>query len=154
MGMKKIFLLADDDVDDKELFSDVLKAIDPMVVCYYAENGHEVFDVLSTRKLPDLILLDINMPRMNGWQCLKKLKQSEYYRHIPVLMYSTSSNQNDINTALDLGALCFFSKPNTYSELSSILETIIKNMDVDLLDAIGHFNHIKAKRVFACTTEE
>ena len=149
--MKKIFLLADDDIDDIRLFCEALAMVDSSITCYCAANGEEALDHLGKEETPSIIFLDINMPRMNGWQCLEKLKATQEYRHIPVLVYSTSKKENDINTALDLGALCFFAKPNTFSELKSILEVIAANIDRDLLSAISHFNEIKAKRVFACS---
>lgn len=149
--MKKVFLLADDDVDDIHLFCEALALVDSSIICHCATNGQEAFEFLDTIETPNIIFLDINMPGMNGWQCLEKIKSSEHYRHIPVLVYSTSKQQEDVNTALDLGALCFFAKPNSFSELKSILEVIAKNVDSDLLSAISHFNNIKAKKVFACS---
>jgi CheY-like chemotaxis protein len=154
--MKNVILLADDDADDKELFYYALGAIDPSIVCYYAANGTQVFKVLENEELqkPQLIFLDINMPAMNGWECLTQLKNHEAYKDIPVLIYSTSSHQREANIAMDLGALCFFTKPNNFFELKSILETITTNLHGNLLEAISHFNAIKSKKVFNCTDEE
>ncbi len=151
--MKKTFLLADDDVDDIQLFCEALSLVDSSIVCHCATSGQEALDFLDTIETPNIIFLDINMPGMNGWECLEKVKNSEKYSHIPVLVYSTSKQQEDVNTALDLGALCFFAKPNSFSELKSILEVIAANVHTDLLSAISHFNHIKSKKVFACSDQ-
>ena len=152
MNREKIFLLADDDVDDVILFCEALREIDPSIQCYTAHDGKAALDLLDggLTHLPDIIFLDINMPRMNGWQCLVKLKDSEKYQGIPVLMYSTSTNQKDADMAVDLGALCFFSKPNEFNELKKVLEVIAANLGPDLLTAISHFNVIRSKKIFSC----
>lgn len=152
MNREKIFLLADDDVDDVILFCEALREIDPSIQCYTAHDGKAALDLLDggLTHLPDIIFLDINMPRMNGWQCLVKLKDSEKYQGIPVLMYSTSTNQKDADMAVDLGALCFFSKPNEFNELKKVLEVIAANLGPDLLPAISHFNTIRSKKIFSC----
>src|SRR5882757_6709540 len=92
------FLLADDDADDKTLFCEALAEIDPGIVCHTAADGKEALAILSRRqsRKPDIIFLDINMPVMDGWQCLGKLKENSEHRNIPVIMYSTSSYQRDI----------------------------------------------------------
>ena len=151
--MEKIFLLADDDMDDTLLFCEALETVDETVTCYCATHGQEALEILAKEKLPDLIFLDINMPRMNGWECLKRIKQNTAYANIPILVYSTSSHPKDINTALDLGALCFFSKPNNFDDLKNILEVIVKHVDKDLIQAIGKFNHITSQKVFSCSDE-
>lgn len=153
--MEKIFLLADDDADDTELFCDALEAIDPSIICYCATDGKNVLEILqnATFKKPQIIFLDINMPGMNGWECLKQLKDSEASKHIPVLMYSTSIHQKEADYALDMGALCFFTKPTYFHELKEILGVLSANVDGRLLEAISHFNGIHSKKVFACGDE-
>ena len=141
--MKKIFLLADDDGDDKQLFREALEAVDPSVVCYCVDNGQEALDLLSNQEKPHLIFLDINMPGMNGWQCLKAIKDNEAYKHIPIIIYSTSGHQREVDIAIDLGALCFFTKPHNFNELKKILQVIAANVHGNLLEAVSHFANIK-----------
>lgn len=148
--MKKIFLLADDDGDDQQLFREALEAVDPTVVCYCAASGLEALDILSKAEKPHLIFLDVNMPGMNGWQCLKAIKATEAYKHIPVLMYSTSAHQRDVEIALDLGALCFFTKPHNFNELKNILKVMAENFDKNLPNAVTHFNNTTPEGIFAC----
>lgn len=154
--MRKIFLLADDDSDDKEVFCEALEAIDPSIICYYANDGREALEILDNNRLdmPHLIFLDINMPGMNGWQCLANIKCHPEFKNIPVLIYSTSSHQREANIAIDLGALCFFTKPVDFNELKNILRVVVNNVDGDLLEAIENFNAIKSKKVFNCTDED
>ncbi|HYF33035.1 MAG TPA: response regulator [Chitinophagaceae bacterium] len=141
--MNKIFLLADDDNDDMQLFCEALESVDPSVICYCAVNGLEVLDILSREEKPDLIFLDVNMPGMNGWQCLKAIKEIEAYKHIPVFMYSTSAHQREVDIALNLGAMCFFTKPHKFSELKSILQVITENIHANLLSAASQNKHMK-----------
>ncbi len=133
--MNKIFLLADDDSDDADMFREILSEIDASIIFHRSWSGHEVLDILNDKSLrhPDIIFMDINMPGMNGWQCLAKLKSNEAHKHIPVIMYSTSSHQRDAEIALDLGALGFLTKPDNSRELKNILELIAANLQSDAI---------------------
>jgi CheY-like chemotaxis protein len=122
--MNKVFLLVDDDRDDSDLFREALGEIDPEISCYAAENGREAFRILPDIPKPDLIFMDINMPIMDGWQCLGKLKENAEYSDIPVIMYSTSSHQREIDQATALGAINFISKPDSYSALKAMLTKV------------------------------
>jgi CheY-like chemotaxis protein len=152
MNSKKIFCLADDDIDDVKLFCEALCEVDASIICFTVHDGKELLDLLDNSEVPkpDIIFLDVNMPRMNGWECLEKLRQNEAYDNIPVLIYSTSSSQENADLALDLGALCFFSKPYEFSELKKVLEVIANNLGENLLQAISHFNSIRSRKVFSC----
>lgn len=139
------FLLADDDSDDKTLFCEALSEIDPKIVCHTAGDGKEALTILSEKKVdqPDIIFLDINMPVMDGWQCLGRLKENPNYKDIPVIMYSTSSYQRDIDLALSSGAFCFLTKPSDYRELKSILNLIVKTPMNSLSDVMKDFKNMK-----------
>jgi CheY-like chemotaxis protein len=119
------FLLVDDDSDDSDLIFEVLSEIDVDVTYTYAMDGPEALTLLEGGYNPGIIFLDINMPGMNGWQCLTKLKAHERYRDIPVVMYSTSSYQHEIQKAFELGALAFFTKPNHYSLLKKNIKVVL-----------------------------
>ncbi len=153
--MNKIFLLADDDADDTQLFCEALEEIDPSIICYCAIDGKKVLEILKNKELkkPQVILLDMNMPGMNGLECLTQLKDDDEFKHIPVLIYSTSSHQREAKIALDMGALCFFTKPTYFMELKEVVKVLTENLDGNLLEAVGHFNAIKSKKVFACSNE-
>jgi len=139
------FLLADDDTDDKTLFCEALAEIDPGIVCHTASDGKEALAILSQKQIekPSIIFLDINMPVMDGWQCLGKLKASSDHRDIPVIMYSTSSYQRDIELALESGAFCFFTKPSDYRELRTILRLIATTPVDSLSNKMKEFKNLK-----------
>ena len=125
--MVKRFLLIDDDSDDRELFSEALSLIEPAIICDQATDAEEGFAWLQTSKEePDLIFLDINLPVMNGWQFLTRIKALSDKKHIPVIMYSTSSNLRDMKTAQDLGALCFITKPHAFKLLKGMLGVVVE----------------------------
>ena len=128
--MSMHILLVDDDIDDIDLFREAVSEIDSTICCDIAYNGKEALDKLSAEEvpIPGLIFLDVNMPKMNGWDCLAALKHAPAYKHIPVIMYSTSTNAREDHLAGDSGALHFFVKPNDYFVLRSILATIIAHL--------------------------
>jgi CheY-like chemotaxis protein len=142
--MKTNFLIADDDADDANLFCEALSQIDPVTKCFIAENGREVLELLSGGiNNPDIIFLDINMPIMNGWECLKRLKEDTTFKNIPVVMYSTSSAKKDVEKAYGLGALIFLSKPEDFRELCKILQVIVTNPLESLLKSLRGFENVK-----------
>lgn len=91
-------LYADDDSDDRILVSKVFKEIDPSISCISVCDGRQAIDTLHKAvELPDCNLLNINMPVMNGLECLIALKNDERFKSIPVIVYSTTSNAAEIN---------------------------------------------------------
>ena len=150
--MRKIILIADDDSDDTDMFYEALMEIDPTTVFYRATDGHHALATLDKHQtaIPHIIFLDVNMPRMDGWECLERLKANDAYKNIPVMMYSTSAHQRDIDIALDHGALCFMTKPTQYNELKKILTEIVANLDGNLVDALRDFKDIRSRDVFHC----
>ena len=132
MGVKKTVLLADDDADDAQIFQEALVEADCDTTFQYVETGAEVFELLGDGLIPDIIFLDLNMPIMNGWQCLAKLKNTPAYEKIPVIMYTTSSNPRDYQIALELDAHGLISKPSNPKVLVKILNTILCDNSDDL----------------------
>lgn len=127
--MKKshIIMIVDDDEDDVELFCDALKEIDQEVQCISASNGEEALLKLNNdgSRLPDYIFLDLNMPRLNGKQCLKRLKISSRLRDIPVIIYTTSKLKEDVEETRQLGAVHFLTKPNRANDLRKAIISIL-----------------------------
>lgn len=117
MAAPKKILLAEDDIDDQQLFYDFLQHRTDIVLMPAAENGVHLFDSLekiaSNNDLPDLIILDQNMPRRSGLQTLQLLKKTTRYAHIPVMLYSTYTDQQLIKLSSELGAFSVASKPVT-----------------------------------------
>jgi CheY-like chemotaxis protein len=128
--MESKILLIDDDADDRLLFCEAWQAVAPQINCDTAANGRLALNKLQNTGAgnPELIFLDINMPQMNGWQFLKTLKEDDTYKHIPVIMYSTSSFHEDIEKAHQLGALCFFVKTCDFGGLKKVLSIVAQHM--------------------------
>jgi len=131
------FLLVDDDSDDSDLILEVLNEIDSNVKYTYTMDGPEALTMLEDGYIPSIIFLDINMPGMNGWQCLTKLKANSRFKDIPVVMYSTSSYQHEIEKAFELGALAFFTKPNHYSLLKNNIKVVLDALTNGKLQSIN-----------------
>ena len=123
---RKVILLADDDMDDRELFTEAITQINKNIAIHHAENGSQALNKLKELPTkPDMIFLDINMPVMNGWECLKTIKEDQTYQHIPVVIYSSSSNHREKQIATDMGASLFFTKPNDFYVFKEKLQLII-----------------------------
>lgn len=129
MRQNRLFFIVDDDPDDQELFMEAVGAVDDSVRCIAISECEEALDLLKNRKteLPDVIFLDLNMPRVNGKQCLVELKKQSHLRDIPVIIYSTSSEKRDIEETARLGAVHFLTKPNKFEELCKALTYVLSN---------------------------
>jgi len=118
-------LLADDDPVDRELFIEGMNDTGYQFNVTEVENGEELIQHLSTSaSLPDLIILDLNMPVKDGRETLKELKTSERFRHIPVFILSTSNARFDVELACNTGANLFLVKPHGYKEIVEMLNSL------------------------------
>ena len=126
-NLYKRLLIIDDDVEDQEIFLEALKEVDTTIVCYTAMSGDEAFKRLETDvvMLPDLIFLDLNMPKQNGKQVLKEIKNNRQFKHIPVIMYSTSFAPRDIDEIKQVGAIHHLLKPSRFDDLCHALSYIL-----------------------------
>ena len=127
---KKIstLLLVDDDQDDRFLFKEALAEADNSVEFTEASNGADALEKLMSGKvsLPDLIFLDVNMPRMNGLDCLKHLKENVRFKDVPVVMYSTAASDDYQRECLNHGAKLFIEKPSDFWQLCDKLKNVLK----------------------------
>lgn len=114
-------LLVDDDIDDRTIFSEVLKDIDQTLTCNTASNGEDALTQLENGLRPDIIFLDLNMPRINGKQFLQEIKKQETLQDIPVIIYTTSSEVQDKKETQQLGASGYFTKPSNIRTLEQKL---------------------------------
>lgn len=135
--MQNIYLI-DDDMDDIELFRDALEEVAPSISFHYANDGSEAVRNLSAQQhaLPDIIFLDISMPTVSGLQCLASFKKDEQLKNLPVIMYTTSSQEREIRTAQELGASGFVTKPNDFKVLKRLLTMIIQTPAEQLSEAL------------------
>ena len=122
--MIKKLLLIDDDPDELELLLDVIDKLQVSCTCTWASSAEEGLKLLELAK-PDLILLDINMPRQNGWECLDVLKKQMVVATIPVVMYSNGIDQGLVFKAKSLGAADAVAKNFQQEELLNVLNRIL-----------------------------
>jgi CheY-like chemotaxis protein len=122
----KRVLLIDDDKDDHVLFKYALESVDMSLDLLHARDGLEALNMLSTTDpLPDYIFLDLNMPVMDGKQCLKEIKKRPVLSHIPVFICTTSNYEKDIEDSRMLGAQGFATKSPYFHDLVQLLEFIL-----------------------------
>lgn len=119
-------MLIEDDIDDQEIFTSALAFIDSGIVCSLAANGYEaIMHLNEVAALPDLIFLDLNMPMMNGMQFLREIKAGHRAKDVPVIVFSTASDNKTIQEAKQLGAEQFITKPEKFSELVGMLHGLL-----------------------------
>jgi CheY-like chemotaxis protein len=128
-----VILLADDDPDDLEMTRRALAKNDFGAEVFTVRDGEELLDFLNHRgacapparsPTPSLILLDLNMPKMDGREALAKIKSDPQLSRIPVVIMTTSTADQDIARAYELGSNSFISKPITLAELVDITKVL------------------------------
>ncbi len=126
MNKVKKVLYADDDLDDKTWLIEAWETLDIPVQIEFINNGREALDYLIAHasNLPSLIVLDLNMPEMDGRQTLQKLKNEPQFRHIPVVIVTTSTSKLDTEVCKRLGATLFLTKPDTHTEWQEIVQQL------------------------------
>lgn len=126
----KVCLLIDDDEDDQEIFSMALEDINSGIQCVVANNGIAALEKLNGKKplIPDYIFIDVNMPKMNGIDCLREIQKIDHLKDAEVFMYSTSSDERMIERSKALGAKDFIVKPPGLALLTQkLLQVFAKN---------------------------
>lgn len=128
-----IVLMAEDDADDRLLAQDALAETGITVDLRFAKDGVELMDYLCRRNKfaspaasprPGLILLDLNMPRVDGREALKEIKSDPELRRIPVVVFTTSNSDLDVARVYDLGANSFITKPVAYNALVGVMRAL------------------------------
>lgn len=125
--MRKRLMIADDDPDDRDFFREAVSAISPSAECITAANGEEALQKLREPRnaLPDIIFFDINMPRVDGMECLRCVKQDSRLKEIDVVLMSTAPSEDYQAEANRLGALGYIVKPHSIQELIQVLSVYI-----------------------------
>jgi two-component system, response regulator len=127
-------LIADDDPDDRMMDQAALQQSLTPSNTSFVEDGEELLDYLRKRgkyqnsltAIPDLILLDLNMPRKSGVEALQEIKSDIDLRHIPIVVLTTSKEEEDIYRTYDLGVNSFITKPITYESLVKTMKILGK----------------------------
>ncbi len=124
---KKIILLADDDQDDCFIFQEALSEVNIETELTITKDGEQLMETLdqTVPPIPDVIFLDLNMPRKNGMECLSEIRSSHKLKEIPVVIFSTSHNQQTVNEMYELGANYYICKPNDFLKLKNVLQTVL-----------------------------
>jgi CheY-like chemotaxis protein len=119
-------MMADDDPDDREFVREAFEKSGFEGEFRYVEDGGALVDYLESAqaqgskgdyRIPDLILLDLNMPRVDGYEALKRIKSNDRLRRIPIVVLSTSDSEADIQQTYDEGVNSFITKPAGFEEL-------------------------------------
>src|SRR5688572_16072019 len=105
-------LLADDDEDDRFLFQEALSEMSLHTRLVTALDGEQLMNQLGEDRLPDVLFLDLNMPRKDGFQCLLEIKQNEKLKQLPVIIFSTSFHPDAVNKLYENGAQYYIRKPS------------------------------------------
>ncbi|MFT4941250.1 MAG: CheY-like chemotaxis protein [Paraglaciecola sp.] len=128
-----IILMADDDEDDRMLAEDALRESRVLNELYCVQDGVELLHYLrregkygdkTVSPRPGIILLDLNMPRMDGREALQQIKADPVLRSIPIVILTTSTQEEDRVKGYDLGAASYMTKPVTFAGLVSLMRTL------------------------------
>jgi CheY-like chemotaxis protein len=127
--MHQKILLVDDDPDDHLIFLDAIHELGLQIECSIATNGLEALAYLNNPSTaPSIIFLDLNMPVMNGFEFLQHIKEEKLFSKIPIVIFTTSDNVNDIKRSEELGAKAFFTK---MPHQTMMRERLLKMLETD-----------------------
>ena len=128
-GQKKITVgIADDHSLLRSALAKLINSFEGYAIVFETDNGKDLCNKIVKQEIPDIVMLDINMPEMNGWECLKHLKSDASFKDIPVIIYTTSSAKSDVDIASSLGADRLVTKPDRFQDLLKILSGIIREI--------------------------
>lgn len=120
-------MLADDDEDDRTFFVDAFSELRINTKVRTCNDGVELMDYLNDENsiLPELLFLDINMPKKNGIECLEEIKSNPKFKNISVAIYSTSSSDEHVEDTFVKGANVYIRKPNDFNQLKKVLSEVV-----------------------------
>lgn len=116
-------LLADDDADDCYFFKKALADLPNATALTVVNDGEQLMNYLSneTNPFPNVIFLDLNMPRKNGMECVSEIKRSERLKNIPVIIFSTSKNETVMKSLFSAGVHVYVRKPGDFGQLKEVI---------------------------------
>lgn len=120
-------VLADDDADDRLFFTDAFDELKINTKVQTFNDGAELMDYLNAEnsQLPEILFLDLNMPKKNGIECLHEIKANPKFENIAVAIYSTSSSEEHIEETFVSGANIYIKKPNDFNTLKKVLSDVV-----------------------------
>ena len=118
--------LADDDPDDRELFEDVLRQLLPLCRLTSFKDGEELMNALSPSNKPEILFLDINMPKKNGLDCLVEIRAQRHFSRLPIVIFSSARETKFMDSSYGYGANLYFSKPTSFNELIAGLSRLLR----------------------------
>ena len=127
-------LLVDDDHEEYELINSAFEKLKIPANVMQIENCTDVAGTIKRHK-PDIVFMDINMPLINGIECLKSVRADQHFQHLPIIIYSTSSNLKDIHESFRHKANLYVVKPDNLRKLTASLEKVLSfdwNLKPDL----------------------
>ncbi|MDP5170030.1 MAG: response regulator [Bacteroidia bacterium] len=126
-------LIVDDDFADRLLFQEAMEELDLATSIQTAVNGENLMELLHMpdTELPQLIFLDLNMPRKNGIECLKEIRHNQAFNDIVIIIFSTSTLEKDINNSFDSGATRYMAKPSDFNILKQLLGSTLASYPFD-----------------------
>ena len=128
-------LNVDDDFDDREMFCEAVKSIDAFISCIQLESGNKALDFLSkAQEMPDLIFIDINMPKMDGYEFVDKVRLLPGIINSSIVMYSTTFNPRDVENFSKLG-VHYLIKSSRFSDLVNALKSLFSHSPSILLES-------------------
>lgn len=122
-----LITLADDDEDDRLFFTDAFEELKINTIVNTVNDGKELLNYLNHPEtvLPNIVFLDLNMPILNGIDCLKLIKSNDKFNDIAIAIYSTSSSDQDVEDTFVLGANIYIKKPSNFDDLKKILSDVV-----------------------------
>lgn len=125
--LSKNIFLADDDEDDRLFFEEALKEVCNDAILTVAEDGDELMEILYRPPvpMPDVIFLDLNMPKKNGFECLAEIKNNGNLRDLPIIIFTTSLQEESVRKVYNQGANYYVRKPTDYKQLKVIMRKLL-----------------------------
>lgn len=124
MSKYPFIIIADDDADDRFMIQEILDESTEKINYQFARDGEILIGLLKGNTIPSLILLDLNMPKIDGRQALQIIKSERTLQQIPVVILTTSINQDDKDRCFELGAADYIAKPSNYTEMRGIIRRL------------------------------
>ncbi|MEP6683828.1 MAG: response regulator [Parafilimonas sp.] len=133
--MSKLVLLIDDDEDEGHIFKEALQKLHSSHKFMYIQNAENGLKLLNWL-LPDYIFIDINMPKIDGFECLSQIKKLKNLKNVPVILYSTGANLSIRTKALELGAADCIAKTYSITSLAEKLYSILSSKQITTTNSI------------------